>query len=87
MGGGAWWAAVHGVAMSRTQLKRLSSSSSSMVVLLLVFRETTILFSTVAAPIYIPTKYSKVPFSPDPALHLLFIINNIFDYGIQMCVR
>ena len=25
--GGAWWAAVHGVAQSRTQLKRLSSSS------------------------------------------------------------
>ena len=27
--GGAWWAAVHGIAQSRTQLKRLSSSSSS----------------------------------------------------------
>ena len=26
--GGAWWAAVYGVAQSRTQLKRLSSSSS-----------------------------------------------------------
>ena len=26
--GGAWWAAVHGVAQSRTRLKRLSSSSS-----------------------------------------------------------
>ena len=31
MDGGAWWAAVHGVARSRTRLKRLSSSSSSMV--------------------------------------------------------
>ena len=29
MGGGAWCAAVHGVAQSRTQLKQLSSSSSS----------------------------------------------------------
>ena len=28
MGGGAWWPAVHGVAQSRTQLKRLGSSSS-----------------------------------------------------------
>ena len=28
-GGGAWWAAVYGVAQSRTRLKRLSSSSSS----------------------------------------------------------
>ena len=27
--GGAWWAAVYGVARSRTRLKRLSSSSSS----------------------------------------------------------
>ena len=27
--GGAWWAALYGVAQSRTQLKRLSSSSSS----------------------------------------------------------
>ena len=29
--GGAWWAAVYGVAQSRTRLKRLSSSSSSSV--------------------------------------------------------
>ena len=29
MDGGAWWAAVYGVAQSRTRLKRLSSSSSS----------------------------------------------------------
>ena len=27
MDGGAWWTAVHGVAKSRTRLKRLSSSS------------------------------------------------------------
>ena len=35
-GGGAWWAAIYGVAQSRTQLKRLSSSSSSSV---FMFRE------------------------------------------------
>ena len=29
--GGAWWAAVCGVAQSRTRLKRLSSSSSSII--------------------------------------------------------
>ena len=28
---GAWWAAVYGVAQSRTRLKQLSSSSSSMM--------------------------------------------------------
>ena len=33
-GGGAWWAAVSGVAQSRTRLKRLSSSSSSYIILL-----------------------------------------------------
>ena len=31
MDGGAWWAAVYGVAQSRTRLKRFSSSSSSVV--------------------------------------------------------
>ena len=29
--GGAWWAAIYGVAQSRTRLKRLSSSSSSIL--------------------------------------------------------
>ena len=43
---GAYWAAVYGVAQSRTWLKRLSSSSSS------------ILFSIVVLPIYFPTNSS-----------------------------
>ena len=34
---GAWWAAVYGVAQSRTRLKRLSSSSSSMAKILEVY--------------------------------------------------
>src|SRR5574337_447713 len=34
--GGAWWAAVYGVAQSRTRLKRLSSSSSSKIKCLLL---------------------------------------------------
>ena len=29
--GGAWWAAIYGVAQSQTRLKRLSSSSSSRI--------------------------------------------------------
>ena len=36
--GGAWWAAVHGVAQSRTRLKWLSSSSSSSSNLILNLR-------------------------------------------------
>jgi len=35
--GRAWWAAIYGVAQSRTQLTRLSSSSSSSSITLLVF--------------------------------------------------
>ena len=31
MDGGAWWAAIYGVAKSRARLKRLSSSSSSSI--------------------------------------------------------
>ena len=31
--GGAWWAAVYGVAQSQIRLKRLSSSSSSIVII------------------------------------------------------
>ena len=34
--GGAWWAAVYGVAQSRTRLKRLNSSSSSHTVHLML---------------------------------------------------
>ena len=35
--GGAWWAAVYGVAQSRTRLQRLSSSSSSSMFAYLIF--------------------------------------------------
>ena len=45
-----------------------------MVVLILVFWETSLLFSTVAAPIYIPTNnVQRVPFSPHTCQHLLFV--------------
>ena len=46
--GGAWWAAVYGVAQSRTRLKRLSSSSSSAywVLILLLWARTVNLTST-----------------------------------------
>ena len=41
--GGAWWAAVHGVAQSRTRLKRLSSSSSSILLILCSFLKVAVL--------------------------------------------
>ena len=36
--GGAWWAAVYGVAQSRTQLKRLGSNSSSSYKIKYIFK-------------------------------------------------
>ena len=36
--GGAWWAAVYGVAQSRTRLKQLSSSSSSVITTSFLFQ-------------------------------------------------
>ena len=41
--GGAWWAAVYGVAQSRTRLKRLSSSSSTILMYFLTFHITSVL--------------------------------------------
>ena len=41
---GAWWAAIHGVAQSRTQLKWLSSSSSSKI----------IIFNSITLKVYFP---------------------------------
>ena len=42
--GGAWWAAVSGVAQNRTQLKQLSSSSSTKQSTLLCPKSFTIIF-------------------------------------------
>ena len=61
----AWRAAIHGVAKSRTRLKRLSSSS--MVVLFLVFKGLSIPSSIVAVSIYIPTNSARA----FPFLHTL----------------
>ena len=48
---------------------------NQIIVLLLVFCETSILLSILAAPIYIPMNSAKVPFSPHPFKHLLFMDN------------
>ena len=42
--GGAWWAAVYGVAQSRTRLKRFSSSSSSIILFNAKYIEENLLF-------------------------------------------
>ena len=64
--GGAWWAAVCGVAQSLTQLKWLSSSSSRITVCLTVWESAKLLCS-VAVPSRIPTSDMEVPrFSTSP---------------------
>ena len=49
--GGAWWAAVSGVAQSRTRLKRLSSSSSSNIPIALAHGDWGMLFQEKAITI------------------------------------
>ena len=62
--GGAWWAAIYGVAQSHTWLKWLSKQASNThthtVLLFLIFWGISMLFSIVATPIYIPTKSAQV---------------------------
>ena len=52
--GGAWWAAIYGVAQSRTQLKRLSSSSSSSSIYYRNYRENTWKMSVKKLPLTFP---------------------------------
>ena len=70
--GEAWWAAVYGVAQSRTQLKQLSSSS--------------ILFSIVAVSIYIPTNSAR-EFSFLHTLSSIYCLYFFFMMAILTGVR
>ena len=58
--GGAWWAAVYGVAQSRTRLKRLSSSSSSSLLLLFT---SPLLVMIIADPYDITAEKAMAPHS------------------------
>ena len=58
--GGAWWAAVYGVAQSQTRLKQLSSSSSSTTNIMQLNHPETILYSSLWKN-YLPPNQSLVP--------------------------
>ena len=61
--GGAWWAAVYGVAQSRTRLKQLSSSSSSINVTNQLKKQMkTLLGKTFILPILIMMFLTEYPF-------------------------
>ena len=59
--GGAWWAAVYGVAQSGTQLKRLSSSSSRLVITFLP-RSKCLLISWLQSPSAVILEPPKIEF-------------------------
>ena len=60
--GGAWWAAIYGVAESQTRLKRLSSSSSRLVIALLP-RSNCLLISWLQSPSAVILEPRKVSHS------------------------
>ena len=49
------------------------SETAGLYALFLIFKGTATLFSTEAAPFFIPTKYTRIPISPHPGQHLLFV--------------
>ena len=75
MGGGAWWAAVYGVAQSRTRLKQLSSMPRSGIAgpcgsaVFSFLRRLHAAFQSGCTNL----QCKRVSFSPHPLLRLLFV--------------
>ena len=79
---GAWWATVHGVTKSWTRLRDFTQFNSlKMAVLFPVFEGISTLFSKIigCTSLHSHQQCKKVPFSPHPLQHLLFV--EFFDDG------
>ena len=77
MNGGAWWATIH--RLQRVRRDWVTKQQNNMIILFLVFWGNSILFYTVAAPIYIPTNSVQVC----PFLHILSSICCLWSFWWQ----
>jgi len=92
--GGAWWAAVSGVAQSRTRLKRLSSSSNALKIYpilrmagfpslwlnnILLYIHTAHIFK------FLRVQCARVPFSSHPQHHLSLVFLMLVLTGENWC--
>ena len=83
--GEVWTATVCGVTKDQ---KRISDQTmTTIIVLFLVFKETSVLFSSVVLPIYIPTNsVQRVPFPPHLCQHLSFAAPYTFSHSDVRCL-
>ena len=86
--GGAWWAAVYGVAQSRTRLKRLSSSSSGFCVESLWFSMCSIMSSAhndSFTSLWVVLNSNEVQFIDSFLLCLMFFMSCFKSFYLPQC--
>ena len=83
----AWRAAIHGVTKSRTRLSDWTELNWTelIVLLVLVFWETSTLLHHVCTKLHSPQSCIRVPFSPHPHWHSLFVL--FFSFDDRHCGR
>ena len=87
--GGAWWAAVYGVAQSRTQLKQLSSTSSSRVAgksfVVVLYRGNLVQYNFICALCYFTFKRKPLwkPKELHGVLHKWLTFDYLFEFHME----